>query len=70
MATWNHDSVMSPESAAVSGIKPVYLVILLSHIFLAVCRFAIGSAFVLLRTHRPAQKHRRITRFSYPIWFT
>ncbi len=65
----NHDGVMSDaEKLAVSGIKPVYLVLLLSHILFAV----IVLPLVLLSFHYgltdQRDKHRKITRFSYPIW--
>ena len=65
----NHDNVMSAaESAAVSGIKPVYLIILLTHIFLAivVLPMVLLSFYYGLTDQR--EKHRRLTRFSYPIW--
>ena len=65
----DHDGVMSAlESEAVSGIKPLYLIILLSHIFLAVIvlPMVLLSFFYGLTDQR--QKHRKLTRFSYPIW--
>lgn len=65
----DHDGVMTAaESAAVSGIKPIYLVILLSHIFLAivVLPMVLLSFYYGLTDQR--QKHRKLTRFSYPIW--
>lgn len=65
----DHNGIMSAEeSAAVSGIKPFYLVILLSHIFLAaiVLPFVLLSFYYGLTDQR--EKHRRITRISYPMW--
>lgn len=65
----NHDGIMSAEeSASVSGIKPLYLIILLSHIFLAaiVLPFVLLSFYYGLTDQR--EKHRKITRISYPIW--
>lgn len=65
----DHDGVMTAaENAAVSGIKPIYLVILLSHIFLAivVLPMVLLSFYYGLTDQR--QKHRKLTRFSYPIW--
>lgn len=65
----DHDGVMSSlESAAVSGIKPVYLVILLTHIFLAivVLPMVLLSFYYGLTDQR--DKHRKLTRFSYPVW--
>ncbi|MCE3230028.1 MAG: hypothetical protein K0S32_4579 [Bacteroidetes bacterium] len=65
----DHNGIMSPEeSAGVSGIKPVYLVILLTHIFLAVVvlPMILLSFYYGLTDQR--EKHRKLTRFSYPIW--
>jgi len=65
----DHDGVMSvAESAAVSGIKPVYIIILLSHIFLAivVLPMVLLSFYYGLTDQR--EKHKKLTRFSYPIW--
>jgi putative membrane protein len=65
----DHDGIMSAaESAAVSGIKPFYVVILLSHIFLAaiVLPFVLLSFYYGLTDQR--EKHRKITRISYPMW--
>jgi putative membrane protein len=65
----DHNGIVdATEYAKVSGIKPVYLTILLSHIFLAV----IVLPLVLLSFHYgltdQREKHRKLTRFSYPIW--
>ncbi len=56
------------ELAAVSGIRPIYLVILLSHILLAVVvlPMILLSFYYALKDDRI--KHKKITRFSYPIW--
>jgi putative membrane protein len=65
----DHNGVMdAAESAAVSGIKPVYLVILLTHIFLAivVLPLILLSFYYGLTDQR--EKHKKLTRFSYPIW--
>jgi putative membrane protein len=65
----DHDGIMSAtESAAVSGIKPLYLVILLSHIFLAVLVLPLVLLSFYYGLTDQRQKHRKITRFSYPIW--
>lgn len=65
----DHNGVVdAAEYAKVSGIKPVYLTILLSHIVLAV----IVLPLVLLSFHYgltdQREKHRKLTRFSYPVW--
>ncbi|MBS1636093.1 MAG: DUF420 domain-containing protein [Bacteroidetes bacterium] len=65
----DHNHVMSDdEKALVSGIKPFYLTILLSHIILAavVLPLVLLSFYFGLKDDRV--KHRRITRYSYPIW--
>jgi putative membrane protein len=56
------------ERAAVSGIRTPYLVLLLSHIFLAVVvlPLVLLSFYYGLKDDRV--KHKKITRFSYPIW--
>lgn len=65
----DHDGIMSTaESASVSGIKPVYLIILLTHIFFAiiVLPMVLLSFYYGLTDQR--EKHKKLTRFSYPIW--
>lgn len=65
----NHDGIMSvAESAVVSGIKPIYVFILLTHIFLAivVLPMVLLSFYYGLTDQR--EKHKKLTRFSYPIW--
>ena len=65
----DHNGIMSHEEKnAVSGVKPVYLVILLTHILLAVVvlPMVLLSFYYGLTDQR--LKHRKITRFSYPIW--
>ena len=65
----NHDHVLDPEEAAsVSGSRPVYLIILLSHILLAVVvlPLILLSFYFALKDDRV--KHKKTTRFSYPIW--
>ena len=65
----DHDSIMTAaESAAVSGIKPVYVIILLTHIFFAVAvlPMILLSFYYGLTDQR--EKHKKLTRFSYPIW--
>jgi putative membrane protein len=65
----DHNGVLSAtESLAVSNIKPVYVIILLSHIFLAivVLPMVLISFYYGLTDQR--EKHKKLTRFSYPIW--
>ena len=56
------------ERAAVSGTRTPYLVLLLSHIFLAVVilPLVLLSFYYGLKDDRV--KHKKVTRFSYPIW--
>lgn len=65
----DHNGILEEmELAAVSSIRPVYLVILLSHILLAVVvlPMILLSFYYALKDDRV--KHKKITRFSYPIW--
>lgn len=65
----NHNHVLENEElTAVSGIRGIYLVILLSHILLAVVvlPLILLSFYYALKDDRT--KHKKITRFSYPIW--
>jgi putative membrane protein len=65
----DHNSIMSAEeSAAVSGIKPVYLIILLTHIFLAIAVLPLVLLSFYYGLTDQRQKHRKLTRFSFPIW--
>lgn len=65
----NHNEVLeSLELLSVSGVRPIYLTILLSHIFLAVIvlPMILLSFYYALKDDRV--KHKKITRFSYPLW--
>jgi putative membrane protein len=65
----NHNNILEQtELDAVSGIRPAYLIILLSHIFLAVIvlPLVLLSFYYALKDNR--EKHKKITRFSFPIW--
>lgn len=65
----NHNHILdTDELASVSSIRPVYIGILLSHIFLAVIvlPLILLSFYYGLKDDRV--KHKKLTRFSYPIW--
>ncbi len=65
----NHNHILdADELASVSSIRPVYIGILLSHIFLAVIvlPLILLSFYYGLKDDRV--KHKKLTRFSYPIW--
>jgi putative membrane protein len=65
----DHNGMLdAAESAAVSGIKPVYLVILLSHIFLAVIVLPLVLLSFYYGLTDQREKHKKLTRFSYPVW--
>jgi putative membrane protein len=65
----DHDGVMSlTESAAVKASKPWYLVLLLTHILLAVIVLPLVLLSFYYGLTDQRIKHRRLTRFSYPIW--
>jgi putative membrane protein len=56
------------ERTVVSVIKPVYLVILLSHILLAVVVLPLVLLSFYYGLTDQRVKHKKITRFSFPIW--
>src|SRR5471030_803799 len=65
----NGDGILSPEElAAVGSIRTIYLIILTSHIILAV----VVLPLILLSFYRGLQmqveKHKKLVRWSYPIW--
>lgn len=65
----NHNHVLEDdERALVGNVRPIYLAILLSHILLAVIvlPMILLSFYYALKDDRV--KHKKITRFSYPIW--
>lgn len=65
----DHNGVLSAaERTAVAGIRPFYLVLLLSHISLA----ALSLPFILFTFIRAYtgqyQRHRKMARWVFPIW--
>lgn len=65
----DHNGVLdAAETASVSGIKPVYLIILLSHILFAVLVFPMVLLSFYYGLTDQREKHKKLTRFSYPIW--
>ena len=65
----NHNHFLEPDELKnVSSIRPFYIAILLSHIFLAVIvlPLILLSFYYALKDDRV--KHKKLTRFSYPIW--
>ena len=65
----NHDGVVSEaEKAAVSGIRPFYLVLLLSHIALAAGIFPF-ILFTFIRAYtNQIERHRKMARWVFPLW--
>ena len=66
----NHDGILSDmEKLAVSGTRNIYLIILLSHIFLA----AVILPFILFTAYRALiaeyAKHKKLARITWPLWF-
>lgn len=65
----NHNQFLEPEErASVASTRTIYLIILLSHIFLAVAVLPLTllSFYFALKDDRV--KHKKLTRYSYPIW--
>lgn len=66
----DHNGILSDaEKAAVSGSRPYYLMILLTHIFLAGCilPFILFTAYRALIAEYP--KHKKLARITWPLWF-
>lgn len=66
----DHNKIVDEaEKAAVSGTRMIYLIILLTHIFLA----AIILPFILFTAYRGMTsefpKHKKIAKITWPIWF-
>ena len=65
----DHDGVLSDaERLAVSGSRGVYLIILLSHIFLAgiILPFILFTAYRALIAEYP--RHKKLARITWPLW--
>lgn len=65
----NHDGVLAPaEHIAVAGIRPWYIILLVSHISLA----ALSLPFILFTFIRAYtnqfDKHKMMARWVYPVW--
>lgn len=65
----NHDGIADEaEKLAVGGLRMVYFILLITHIFLA----AIILPFILFTAYRGLtgdyQKHKKLSRITWPIW--
>jgi putative membrane protein len=66
----NHDGVLSDaERLAVGSSRTVYLIILLTHIFLAaiILPFILFTAYRALIAEYP--RHKKLARLTWPLWF-
>ncbi len=66
----DHNGILSDaEKTAVSGSRPYYLIILLTHIFLAgiILPFILFTAYRALIAEYP--KHKKLARITWPLWF-
>jgi putative membrane protein len=66
----NHDGLLSPEEILQVGVlRTVYLIILLTHIFLAavILPFILFTAYRALIAEYPA--HKKLARYTWPLWF-
>jgi putative membrane protein len=66
----DHNGVLSDaERAAAGGLRTVYLVILLTHIFLAaiILPFILFTAYRGLTSEFP--RHKKLAKLTWPIWF-
>jgi putative membrane protein len=65
----NHNGILEEaEKAAVAGIRPFYLVLLLSHIALAAGIFPF-ILFTFIRAYtNQIERHRKMARWVFPLW--
>jgi len=66
----DHDGILSTaEKSVVEGSRNIYLVVLLSHIFLAaiILPFILFTAYRALIAEYP--KHVKLARITWPLWF-
>ena len=66
----NHDGVLSDaERLAVGSSRTVYLIVLLTHIFLAaiILPFILFTAYRALIAEYP--RHKKLARLTWPLWF-
>jgi putative membrane protein len=66
----NHDGILSDEEkSAVSNIRTIYYILLITHIPLA----AIILPFILFTAYRSLigeyEKHKKLARITWPVWF-
>lgn len=66
----DHNGIVSDaEKAAVGGLRAVYIIILITHIFLA----AVILPFILFTAYRGLTAefgaHKKIARYTWPLWF-
>ena len=65
----DHNGILSDtERLAVSGSRGIYLIILLSHIFLAgiILPFILFTAYRALIAEYP--RHKKLARITWPLW--
>ncbi len=66
----NHDGILSPdEKIAAGSMRTVYLLILITHVFLAavILPFILFTAYRALIAEYPL--HKKIARYTWPMWF-
>lgn len=66
----NHDGLVSEEEKlAVSGVRIIYFVILITHIFLAaiILPFILFTAYRALTAEFP--RHKKLAKITWPLWF-
>ena len=66
----DHNGILSAaEIASVGALRYVYYVILLTHILLAIVVLPLILISFLRGFNMQIEKHRRIVRWAYPVWF-
>lgn len=65
----NHDGVLDEiEEAKVFSTKPMYMVILLTHIAFAILSFPLILFSIIAAVFSQFSLHKKLTRWAYPLW--
>jgi len=61
-------AVSEAEALAISGTKPIYFLILFSHIGLSVVSFPLILFSIIAAAHQQFTLHKKLTKWAFPMW--
>ena len=65
----DHDGILSAtELKAVGTLRPIYLVILLTHIILAIVVVPLVLLAIYFAFSGQRERHKKIVKFAFPVW--